>query len=182
MSAIRIERYEAQPASFREYDSRWAEVAALLIEAIEAQDERVRVEHIGSTSVPGLGGKGVIDLAVTYVGGDLEAAKAALAALGFQPQGGRDPFPESRPMREASVTALGLKLNVHAHVIAREGDEHRQLLGFRDRLRRDADLRGAYEADKQRILASGVTDSLEYCYAKEAFIQSALSAIASRGR
>jgi GrpB-like predicted nucleotidyltransferase (UPF0157 family) len=177
MSAIRIERYTAQPAAYREYDPRWAEVAALLIEAIEKQDARVRVDHIGSTSVPECGGKGVIDLAVTYAEGDLDAAKSALAALGFHAQGGRDPFPESRPMREASVAASGSKFNVHAHVIVREGEEHRQLVGFRDALRRDPDLRRAYEADKQRILASGVTDSLEYCYAKEAFIKGALQTL-----
>jgi len=41
----------------------------------------------------------------------------------------------------------------------------------------DARLRMAYEADKQRILACRVTDSLDYCKAKSDFITSTLTAI-----
>jgi GrpB-like predicted nucleotidyltransferase (UPF0157 family) len=178
MSTVRIQPYEIKPAAFLVYDERWPRVAAILIEAIESQDSRLRAEHIGSTSVPECGGKGVIDLIVTYADGDLEVAKAALAKLGFQPQHGRDPFPESRPMREGSVTALGSTFRIHAHVIERDGEEHRQLVAFRDALRGDPSLRHAYETDKQRILASGVTDSLDYCYAKGEFITSTLSVIA----
>jgi GrpB-like predicted nucleotidyltransferase (UPF0157 family) len=177
MSALRIERYEAQPAAFRAYDPRWAEVAALLVQAIENQEPRVHVDHIGSTSVPECRGKGVIDLAVTYVEGDLEIAKAALDGLGFQRQQGRDPWPETRPMREGSVNALGAAFNVHAHVILRDGDEHRQLLGFRDALRRSTALRRAYESEKERIIGGGTTDSLEYCYAKGEFIRRTLETI-----
>lgn len=177
MSAPSIQHYEPQPAVFRAYEPRWAEVAALLIQVIESREPRLHVDHIGSTSVPECRGKGVIDLAVTYLEGDLENAKAALDGLGFQRQRGRDPFPETRPMREGSLTVLGATFNVHAHLIPRDGEEHRELLGFRDALRRDPDLRRAYESEKERIIASGTTDSLEYCYAKGAFIAQALEAI-----
>ena len=174
---LRIELYTPQPAAFCIYDPRWADVAALLIDAIERRERRLHVDHIGSTSVPECCGKGVIDLAVTYTEGDLEIAKGALDGLGFQRQHGRDPFPETRPMREGSVTALGSTFNIHAHVIVRDGEEHRQLCGFRDALRRDPALRRAYESEKQRIIAGGTTDSLEYCYAKGEFITRALETI-----
>lgn len=177
MSALRIDRYERQPAAFRAYDPRWAEVAASLIQIVENQEPGLRVDHIGSTSVPGCHGKGVIDLAVTYLEGDLEVAKAALDGLGFQRQHGRDPWPETRPMREGSVIVFGETFNVHAHVILRDGEEHGELVGFRDTLRRDPNLRRAYESEKERIIASGTTDSLEYCYAKGAFIAQALQTI-----
>jgi GrpB-like predicted nucleotidyltransferase (UPF0157 family) len=178
VTTIRIQPYEVRPAAFLVYDERWPRVAALLIDAIEGQDHRLRVEHIGSTSVPECGGKGVIDLIVTYANTDLDVAKAALAKLGFHAQSGRDPFPESRPMREGSVTTLGSTFRIHAHVIERNGEEHRRLVGFRDALRGDPSLRRAYEADKQRILAAGITDSLDYCHAKNEFITSTLSVIA----
>ena len=137
----------------------------------------MRVDHIGSTSVPRCCGKGVIDLAITYLEGDLEIAKAALDALGFQRQRGRDPFPETRPMREGSIAALGSTFNIHAHVIVRDGQEHRELLGFRDALGSDPALRSAYETEKRRILDSGTTDSLEYCYAKGDFITRTLETV-----
>ena len=179
MSAIQIQTYKRESAAIRDYDPRFADVAALLIEAIESQNPRVQVDHIGSTAIPGCRGKGVIDLAVTYSDGDLENAKATLDELGFQWQPGPDPWPETRPMRVGCLNALGSKFQVHAHVIQRQGDEHRELIGFRDLLRRDPTLLRAYENDKQRILAGGTTDAVEYSYAKTSFIQSMLSRIAN---
>jgi GrpB-like predicted nucleotidyltransferase (UPF0157 family) len=102
-----IGTYEETVAIFGEYDPRAPEIAQLLKQAIEQREPRVIVDHIGSTAVPGCRGKGVIDLAVTYAAGDLEFAKAAIDALGFQRQTGREPFPETRPMRKAAVSALG---------------------------------------------------------------------------
>jgi malonyl-CoA/methylmalonyl-CoA synthetase len=177
LSTFQIGIYDQSPAVFAPYDSRTSEVARLLAEAIEKKNPHIAVDHIGSTSVPGCSGKGIIDLAVTYNAGDLEQAKAALAAIGFQPQTGREPFPETRPMRVASVTALGGVFRIHAHVIERDGTEHRELKAFRDALRRDPQLRAAYEDAKQQILQQGIIDSLDYCNAKGAFIERTLPGI-----
>jgi GrpB-like predicted nucleotidyltransferase (UPF0157 family) len=174
-----IRKYENQPAVFQVYDPRWAEAAALLIGAIEQKNPRLHVDHIGSSAVPDCGGKGVIDLAVTYQAGDLEEAKATLDTLGFQRQGGRDPWPEDRPMRVAGLVRFDATFQVHAHVIPFEGREQRELVGLRDALRRDRHLRGAYEEEKQRILNSGITDSLDYCNAKHSFITSMLARISA---
>jgi GrpB-like predicted nucleotidyltransferase (UPF0157 family) len=130
--------------------------------------------------VPECRGKGVIDLAVTYRAGDLEEAKATLDAIGFQRQGGRDPWPEDRPMRVAALAAFGATFQIHAHVIPFEGREHLELVGLRDVLRGDPKLRRAYENEKQRILDSGITDSLDYSNAKHSFITSMLARIASQ--
>jgi GrpB-like predicted nucleotidyltransferase (UPF0157 family) len=154
--------------------TRAPEIAQVLIHTVE-HDPRLVVEHIGSTAVPGCRGKGIIDLAVTYTEGNLEPAKAVLDALGFQKQSGREPFPETRPMRVAAVSALGGCYQVHAHVIDRNGSEYRSLIAFRDALRRDTRLRDAYEKTKEQILARGITDSLDYSNAKNSFIIAALS-------
>ena len=179
MSALDVQVYEHGPAAFRDYDPVFAEVAALLIQAIEDRNPRLHVDHVGSTSVPECRGKGVIDLAVTYVEGGLKAAKGTLDSLGFQRQTGPDPFPETRPMRVAAVIALGATFQVHAHVIANQGGEHRELIAFRDWLRSDPRLCRAYEEQKRRIVESGVTDPLDYCKAKNSFIVSALARIAA---
>ena len=63
-------------------------------------------------------------------------------------------------MRVAAVSAIGGTFRVHAHVIERNGAEHRELIAFRDALRGDPELRGAYENTKEQILASGIIDSL----------------------
>jgi GrpB-like predicted nucleotidyltransferase (UPF0157 family) len=73
-------------------------------------------------------------------------------------------------MRVATVSASGDTFRVHAHVIERHGAEHCELIAFRDALRRDPNLRIAYEETKEQILASGITDSLDYSKAKGSFI------------
>src|SRR5262245_42794007 len=100
---MRILPYIPKPAEFRAYDSQVAEVAHLLVNAIQHEDPQLQVEHVGSTSVPNCGGKGVIDLAVLYREGFLAPARAVLDRLGFQKQTGPEPFPESRPMRVGAV-------------------------------------------------------------------------------
>ena len=168
-----IEPYERQPAAYQDYDPAAPEVARLLAEAITADEPALSVEHVGSTAVPGCRGKGVIDLMVLYPPGRLEDAKAALAGLGFQRQTSADPFPEDRPMRTGAVRHGGKLYRVHAHVIAADADEARELRAFRDRLRADAQFRAEYEACKRAILAGGTTDSLEYSYRKGEFFRAA---------
>ncbi len=178
MNSLHIGIYDPSVAIFLDYDPRSPEVAAMIAAAVQNRQPRAQVDHIGSTAIPGCRGKGIIDLAVTYAAGDLEITKAALDSLGFQRQTGRDPFPETRPMRVGSLQAFGATYRIHAHVIERDGEEHRGLIRFRNAMRADPALREAYESAKQSILARGITDSLEYCYAKEAFITQVLSKLA----
>lgn len=171
---MRILPYISMPAEFRPYDPEVAEMACLLRGAIQGVEPELQVEHVGSTSVPGCGGKGIIDLAVLYPEGLLARARAVLDGLGFQKQGGPEPFPEDRPMRVGAVEREGRSYRIHAHVIALGSDEHGELVWFRETLRRDPALRQRYEERKRAILAMGIQDPLEYCKAKGGFITNVL--------
>ncbi|HJQ24756.1 MAG TPA: GrpB family protein [Blastocatellia bacterium] len=173
---LQIQKYELRQPIFCPADPEAASVAQRLAEAIVSRDGRLAVEHIGSTAVPGCGGKGYIDLLVLYPEGLLDAAKAALDALGYQRQPGREPFPEERPMRVGCVESSGRRYPVHAHVVAANDPEAERLLAFRDWLRRDAAEVRAYEAEKLRILAAGVLDGVDYAERKTRFIEAALAA------
>ena len=139
--AIEIHPYLQAPASYGDYDAGVVDAARALADGICRQDTRLRVEHIGSTAVPGCRGKGYIDLLLTYPDGHLDAAKAALETLGFGRQSSRDPFPEERPMRVGTVVHEGRRFPVHVHVVAATAPEAAELLWFRDRLRADETLR-----------------------------------------
>ena len=171
---MRILLYVSTLAEFHAYNPKVAQVAGMLRDAIQTMAPDLRVEHVGSTSVLGCGGKGIIDLAVLYPDGFLAHARAILDELGFQKQGGRDPFPETRPMRVGCIEHDGQPFLIHAHVIAFGSDEHQGLVWFREALRVSSELRHAYEERKREILASGINDSVEYCLAKEEFIKDAL--------
>lgn len=163
--------YEREPARFQAYDPVAVQVAATVAGAVRDLDPRLAVEHVGSTAVPGCSGKGIVDLAVLYPAGGLSSATAVLDNLGFQPQSGPDPFPESRPMRVGSLEVNHRRYRIHAHVLAAGCVEYRELVAFRDALRRHPDLCRAYEARKQAILTSGVTDSAEYSRIKGTFVR-----------
>lgn len=175
-SHLTVSSYEETAAEYLPYNPESPRVAKLLVQTILAAKPDLRVEHVGSTAVPGCWGKGIIDLLVLYRRGDLEAARAALDKLQFQRQSGPDAFPESRPMRVGSVEYFGRVYRVHAHIIEAGADEARDLLRFRDLLRVNVGLRRGYEAEKRAILARGIIKSTEYSKAKGAFIRSALAA------
>ena len=63
---------------------------------------------------------------------------------------------------------------LHVHVIAGSSPEAEELRRFRDRLRTDPNLVASYIASKKAILASGITDSVDYCTRKGEFVQQAL--------
>ena len=74
------------------YDPQSPAVATILISLIHAQDPRLVVHHVGSTSVPAGAGNGVIDLLVAYPAGLLSTARELSHALGFQGSASRNPF------------------------------------------------------------------------------------------
>jgi GrpB-like predicted nucleotidyltransferase (UPF0157 family) len=166
--------YELRPATCRDYDSRAATVAERVAECIASRLPGIRVEHIGSTSVPGCAGKGVVDLMIPVAAGEMDAAKKVLADLGFQPQPHRDPFPEDRPMRLGSVLHDGETFLLHVHVIPADSPEVDELRFFWACLRADPELRKVYVAKKREIIAGGATDSLDYCSEKRKFIKEVL--------
>lgn len=169
-----IGRYRKVPAVCLLYDLRAPEVARRVAAMIRHQAPGLRVEHVGSTAVPGCAGKGVVDLMIPYHGDRLEAARRALEELGFQRQSTRDPFPEDRPMRVGSMEHDEDEFRLHVHVIPVDSEEVKELRAFRDRLRSDPVLLGSYVERKRRIIEAGTTDLVDYAEVKGSFIVEAL--------
>ena len=140
----------------------------------------LRIDHNGSTAVPGLAAKPVIDIQIsvrTLV--PIDAYRIPLQMLGYQHVPHADdafcPFfhrPEVWPHTH------------HVHVVEAGGEEERRTLAFRDYLRDHADVRAAYAALKARLAPqfSGRTIDSRQAYADakgefiEHIIKSALAA------
>ena len=73
-------------------------------------------------------------------------------------------------MRLGSIEHDGTRFRLHVHVIASDSPEVSELRTFRDRLRGEPLLLEQYVALKRKIIAQGVTDSLEYSIRKGEFI------------
>jgi len=128
------------------------------------------VEHVGSTAVPGLLAKPVIDL-MAMVGDPAAAGRQVqgrLQELGWEPV---PPELDKRPWRLlfVKVAADGAHRLAHLHLLvdgARRWDEQ---LRFREALRGDDRLRDEYAALKRRLAKAFVADREGYTDAKAAF-------------
>ena len=169
-----IAAYASRPAVCRESDPRSAAVARQVAALVSGHLPQICVEHVGSTAVPGCAGNGIVDLLIAVPDGEMENVKGLLDRLGFQRQTNRDPFPENRPILVGAWDYDGQAFLLHIHVIPVNSSEVEEMRFFRACLTGDPELLKLYVARKQEIIASGVTDSLEYCCAKGEFIKEVL--------
>lgn len=166
--------YAESRTAYVEYDTGAIDAAAKVGALIEAAAPWAKVEHIGSTAVPGCAGKGVVDLMALYPPGKLEATRDAIDSIGFQKQTAGHIFPEDRPMRVGAIEVRGKRFRLHVHLIGVNNSETEDLRRFRDALRANSALRDAYQAKKRAILQSGVSEPKDYTYAKGEFITSVI--------
>lgn len=168
-----------------ESDPDWPRQARLLKARIEkaAGSLARRVDHIGSTAVPGLVAKDVLDFQLTVAEiGDAEALAEPLANAGFPRVPGLDrdepkpvaPDPEQWVKRVHSSADPGRPVNVHLRV---EGAANwRFALLFPAWLRADAASRAEYAALKRELAPryAGDADARRYAEAKDPWINRSL--------
>ncbi len=172
--------YPKRPLVVLEYDPEWAEVAGRLIALIHELRPGLDVRHVGSTSVPDLPAKPIIDLNLVAPPAEIAGIAEDLNHLGFQRQTSLSGFPPTRPLLLGGIEHEGTIYQVHAHVIPTEGfwaPEARRNLALRDALRADPELRERYAAVKREIVAAGITDTIRYSFRKTAAIRAILADI-----
>lgn len=134
------------------------------------------IEHIGSTAVPGIVAKPVIDIIVLV--DELSSGRAAIApleALGYS-------FWSADPVPTKLFLVKGLPNRTHhLHIHADVGEVHRHLV-FRDHLRTHPEDSAAYEALKLDLAERYRTDREAYTEAKSAFIDAIVAHAGGPGR
>jgi GrpB-like predicted nucleotidyltransferase (UPF0157 family) len=131
------------------YDSRWpARFEQERLALVDAMGDRLvdDVQHIGSTAIPGLLSKPILDM-IAGVADLADAARSAesLRALGY----------EEHPHRLDAVLFIGTDHGVdtrHLHLTVPGSELWRERLAFRDALRADPSLLEEYRALKLRLL------------------------------
>ncbi|WP_120519932.1 dephospho-CoA kinase [Arthrobacter celericrescens] len=158
-------------------DPAWPAVAERLAARIRrAAPELLAVDHIGSTAVPGLPAKDVIDLQLTVDSlATADSLTPALAEAGFPavPGAWRDTAkpgledPDLWQKRLHANADPGQAANVHLRVAGSPG--WRYALLFRDWLRSDAEARADYAGHKEQLSAQFADDTgtARYAEAKE---------------
>ena len=143
-------------------DPRWPDQARAEIERWRMQGLTglMTIHHIGSTSVPELAAKPVIDLLPVFADmAQLDAARPLLEALGYEWLG-EFGLPGRRYVRlDDPVTKRRL---VQAHCYVQGSRDVTRHLAFRDALRADPALRRAYASEKERCAGRHPNDYHAY--------------------
>ncbi|MGJ8524728.1 hypothetical protein LMG33818_000436 [Halomonadaceae bacterium LMG 33818] len=154
--------------SLLEYDSNWPKqyrVEAELLASIFSP-MLANIHHIGSTSVPGLMAKPVIDILLEVM--DIlrvDNLNDKMKGAGYKARGENGIFG-----RRYFQKGNGIRTH-HLHVFERGHPEIHKHLAFRDYLRKHADIATRYAALKQQIARACHNDSAQYSAAKHDFIQ-----------
>jgi GrpB-like predicted nucleotidyltransferase (UPF0157 family) len=166
--------YHRVPVQVHQADPHAPEVARRLIALIATRWPATPAEHVGSTAVPGLAGKGIIDPLLAAEPADIPAITQALVELGFQRQSPAA-FPPTRPMLWGAYRHRATEYGVHVHVVPASSPEVAAMRGFRDALRADPVLRRRYAALKRAIVAGGPVDPVAFTRAKHDWIAATLA-------
>lgn len=178
---VRLRRTEHWLPRLVDPDPSWPSQARRLCERIALATGDRRIDHIGSTVVPGLPAKDVIDLQLTVASLDeADTLANALAEAGFPRRADVnsdtphpvDPDPDHWRKRFHQAADPGRLVNLHVRVAGSPG--WRYALLFRDWLLADADVRAEYLSVKRAAAAAHGDDRYAYAEAKEPWFAAAL--------
>ena len=150
------------------YDRLWPLEFAAEAERIELACDGlpIKLEHIGSTSIPGLAAKPVIDILAGRPGNvSGERYVAAFKQIGYEHKGaygipGRNYFRKGVPRTH------------HVHLVNWSSDLWRDHMLFRDYLRAHPDVAREYETIKRELATMYLQDKEQYTDAKGPFVRS----------
>lgn len=167
MSDILIGGIEKGQVVIVDYNPLWPgkfqKHAAVIARALGTK--ALRIEHVGSTSVPGHAAKPIVDiLVVVEDSGDEAAYLPVLLAAGYVLRVREPDWHQHRMLRTP-------ELDVHVHLFSSGCKEITRMLAFRDRLRDNGADRLRYEALKRDLATREWPDLNEYARAKTELVE-----------
>jgi GrpB-like predicted nucleotidyltransferase (UPF0157 family) len=156
-----------RPIEIAEYDPEWPRLYAREEERIRSTlgDRVLRIEHAGSTSVPGLPAKPLVDIVLEVPDSSDEPSYVPdLEAAGYRVVIREPEWYEHRVFK-------GPDTNVNLHTFTAGCEEVDTMLAFRDYLRESADDRELYARTKRELAAHDWKYVQQYADAKTAVVQ-----------
>jgi GrpB-like predicted nucleotidyltransferase (UPF0157 family) len=163
-----------------DYNPLWSEMAQQEKERLMAKfgSQIIAIEHIGSTAVPGLSAKPVIDLFAGVKSMDIaDTLLDPLHQLGYESP---PPFNSSALNKTFEDRRFLRRLNEygvrthHLHLVLYQGDHWVKTLKFRDQLRAYPELAAEYASLKKELAERFRNNREAYVDAKTAFVQRVL--------
>ncbi|MCQ2591060.1 MAG: GrpB family protein [Treponema sp.] len=139
------------------YNSKWPQQFILIKQMLERNlREYISIEHVGSTSIPGMKAKPIIDIDVVVQDkAQFLLVKEDLEKIGYVYKGdlgisGREAFDEDN---------VSIKIAHHLYVCKKDNPELLRHIAFRNRLRETPALVQEYNSIKEEILLKVGTDN-----------------------
>jgi GrpB-like predicted nucleotidyltransferase (UPF0157 family) len=166
---------DSEEVALSVYSPMWPAIFGIERERLAALlGDAVTIEHIGSTAVPDLGAKPIVDILVgTPDIAIVERRIPELVAAGYRyvPE-----FEKSIPERRYFTRMHGQPGSFHVHAVPLASAFHRRHLAFRDALRADPALAQRYWKLKLQLAARFPRDRAAYADGKSGFIREVLEA------
>lgn len=170
-----------KPVIIEEYNPEWPkmfqEIQAIL--ALTLGADALSIEHVGTTSVPGLAAKPILDIDVVIESmKSLPAVIAKLETLGYNHQGdlgveGREAFDRKDEYVPYSEE-ISLRMTQHVYVCHRDSEELSRHITFRDALINNPGLVKEYASLKKELAITFRNDRKAYTERKSDFVQRVL--------
>ena len=155
-----VEYNPAWPAMFEEEKARLLDAAGTWIDD---------VQHVGSTAVPGLAAKPIIDIMIAiYNLADVEKCVAPIESLGYGYMGEYG-LPERHFFRKPPPDGW-IGRTHHIHMVLRDSNQWVNQVHFRDYLRAHPEARQRYQDLKRELAEQFGSDRFAYTDAKQEFI------------
>lgn len=173
MKSIKSIATSSYTVDYHPYDANLPAVFNEVKRLIQQALPDVRVEHVGSSSISGVGGRNAIDIVIPAVASDQAAIKSHLATLGFQDS----PWQHFLPLLVGAVVFQAKEYTILLYVLPPDSDVYTGWITFRDYMRTHPEDARAYDLMKQQTIADGKVQRGQYQQAKTPFLVSMMAKI-----
>jgi GrpB-like predicted nucleotidyltransferase (UPF0157 family) len=185
-------RWATEPVALVASDPSWGHVGAALAAEVGVALAPVgvqRVHHVGSTAVPGLGAKPIVDLLAEVDRSEVVAERTALDAVAEEALARLEadvwhlvpPELDGRPWRRLLVLVRAEHRAAHLQLVVAGHPRVHDTLAFRDALRADRGTARRYGALKLELATAHADDREAYTEAKATFVRDVLRQVALAG-
>ncbi len=149
------------------WNKKFLNIKYVLVETLDSKS--VKIEHIGSTSVPGLIAKPIIDIDLVYdSNGDFTSLEENLELIGYYHNGdqgveGREVFKRTKNQDHPILDVV----KHHLYVCHADSEELKRHILFRDKLRNDNEMIKEYASLKLHLAEKAKQDGKVYAQLKE---------------
>lgn len=153
--------------SYENYDENYPQVFTEVMRAIHTVLPSARIEHVGSTAIPGLGGRRVLDIVIAAPRESHDDIVSRLLGIGFV----ISPLKHMQPMLTGSIRYHDKDYPMLLYVLPEDSQIYQGWIAFRMYMKQHPEEIQNYAEVKQKAIADGKTNGWSYQQAKTPYLE-----------